>query len=57
MNVMVSATTEAAEAGSDMFGDRWQADLTITRKDRSAMIRTIWIKDGAQLRLVTCWVR
>jgi hypothetical protein len=50
--------TEAVQLGADAFGTRWRVDAPITRHDRTAMIRTVWIvRTGENApRFVTCWV-
>lgn len=49
---------EATLLSSDAWGDRWQIDVAISRHDRRAMVRTIWIAGRGELnpRFVTCWV-
>jgi uncharacterized protein DUF6883 len=51
-------TSEAAEVAGDTFGARWLVDVPVTRQNRRAVIRTVWIvRSGEQMpRFVTCWV-
>ena len=45
-------------ANEDKFGKRFSADLTINMKDRSALVRTLWImKSGNEVpELVSCYI-
>jgi hypothetical protein len=49
---------EAIEVAGDRSGRRWRIDVPVTRQEKSAVIRTIWIvRTGEQTpRFVTCWV-
>jgi hypothetical protein len=49
---------DAVVLNTDRFGTRWRVDISISRQERSVMIRTIWIlrTDEKHPRLVTCWV-
>ena len=49
---------EAVLYDADNWGDRWRIDVAISRQDRRAMVRTIWIvrKGTLSPRFVTCWV-
>jgi hypothetical protein len=49
---------DATLLSSDAWGDRWQIDVAISRHDRHAVVRTIWIAARGELnpRFVTCWV-
>jgi hypothetical protein len=48
----------AEKQETDSFGSRWRIDIPLTRQDRSAVVRTIWmIGTGENFpRLITCWV-
>jgi hypothetical protein len=48
----------ASLSHADVWGQQWRIDVHITRQDRSAVVRTIWIvRNGETLaRFVTCWV-
>jgi hypothetical protein len=48
----------ALELGRDAWGQRWRVDFAISRQNRRAVIRTIWIvgSDEDYPRFVTCWV-
>ncbi len=45
-------------AGADRWGPRWSIDVVITRQDKRAVVRTIWmLRNGEDIpRFVTCWV-
>ena len=49
---------EATLLSKDAWGARWQVDVAISRHDRRAVVRTIWIVRTGELnpRFVTCWV-
>ncbi len=51
-------TGEATELVGDTFGSRWSLDVTIARRGKRAVVRTIWIiLIGEEVpRFVTCWV-
>ncbi|MGE0210187.1 MAG: DUF6883 domain-containing protein [Parvibaculaceae bacterium] len=41
----------------DNYGIRWRVDIRLTRQDRTAMVRSIWIAEQNSVpRFVTCWV-
>jgi len=42
----------------DEWGERWQVYVAISRQNRRAMVRTVWIvRSGDEVpRFVTCWV-
>ena len=48
----------AEKQETDGFGSRWRVDLSLTRQEKSVVVRTGWIiKTGEQFpRLTTCWV-
>ena len=48
----------AEKQETDSFGSHWRVDLSLTRQDKSVVVRTGWIiKTGEQFpRLITCWV-
>lgn len=50
--------TEAEVFATDAFGTRWRVDLLVTRQNRRAMVRTVWIIRAGEYhpRFVTCWV-
>jgi Domain of unknown function (DUF6883) len=49
---------EAAELANDNYGTRWRVDIPVTRQNRRAVVRTIWIVRSSERepRFVTCWV-
>jgi hypothetical protein len=49
---------EAIELANDRYGTRWRVDIPVTRQNRQAVVRTLWIiRSGEQVpRFVTCWV-
>ncbi|MFN3657537.1 MAG: DUF6883 domain-containing protein [Pseudolabrys sp.] len=49
---------EAVEVGGDSLGTRWRVDIPVTRQNKRAVVRTVWIvRTGEQaVRFVTCWV-
>jgi len=51
-------TTSAMADGADRHGERWRVDLALTRGDRTAIVRTLWLirESGGPPRLVTCFV-
>ena len=51
-------TGAASPAGADEWGSRWSVDVAISRQNKRAMVRTIWMvrADEAIPRFVTCWV-
>jgi hypothetical protein len=51
-------TTDAIELANDMHGRRWQADVSVSRHGRQAVVRTLWIMRTGEAvpRFVTCWV-
>jgi len=51
-------TGAASPAGADEWGPRWSVDVAISRQNRRAMVRTIWmVRVGEDFpRFVTCWV-
>lgn len=56
--VEAAAACEASVLETDEFGTRWRADLTLTRQERTAVVRSLWIVRPGEttLRFVTCWV-
>jgi hypothetical protein len=52
------AKNDATPQESDEFGQRWRVDMMLTRQNRRAVIRTVWIvlKGNPAPRFVTCWV-
>ena len=48
----------ASQLATDAWGSRWRLDASITRHDKTAVVRTIWIlRTGESVpRFVTCWV-
>jgi hypothetical protein len=54
-NVSIS---DADRQATDQYGERWRADILVTRQTRHVVVRTIWlIRTGETIpRLVTCWV-
>jgi hypothetical protein len=42
----------------DVHGVRWRADVKLTRQNRQAVVRTVWMFRAGELfpRFVTCWV-
>lgn len=59
-NILLQAARDEAAVRSarDGWGDRWQVDVAITRQNRRAVVRTIWIvRNGDEVpRFLTCWV-
>jgi hypothetical protein len=51
-------TGEALQLVADPWGTQWRLDATITRQEKSAVVRTIWIVRTNERvpRFVTCWV-
>ena len=51
-------TAIAISAGSDAWGARWAADVTLRRSGRSAITRTLWRVQapGAAPRLISCYI-
>jgi hypothetical protein len=49
---------DAVELGADALGRRWRIDIPVTRQNKKAVVRTIWIvRTGEDTpRFVTCWV-
>lgn len=49
---------DAVEAGADEYGRRFTADITVSRRGRSAGVRTAWIiRRGEDFpRLTSCYV-
>lgn len=49
---------EAVELERDTYGARWRADVALTRQNRRAVVRTVWmVRAGESFpRFVTCWV-
>jgi Domain of unknown function (DUF6883) len=49
---------EATELFNDSYGTRWRVDIPVTRQNRQAVVRTVWIvRSNEQMpRFVTCWV-
>jgi hypothetical protein len=49
---------EAVRLGVDRFGERWRVDVRVSRQERAAVIRTLWIVRAGEIepRFVTCWV-
>jgi hypothetical protein len=60
MNAILAALSdaEAVELERDTYGARWRADVTLTRQNRQAVVRTVWMfRAGERFpRFVTCWV-
>ena len=50
--------TEAAKDISDQFGPRWRVDVLLTRQNRRAVVRTVWLIPHGQsnAKLITAWV-
>ena len=50
--------TEAFSQETDEFGQRWRVDMLLTRQNRQAVVRTIWMLRHRETfpRFVTCWV-
>jgi hypothetical protein len=51
-------TAEARELPATPFGRRYRVDLEVSRQDRRAVVRTVWmIESNSQVpRLLTCWI-
>jgi hypothetical protein len=52
------ASAEADRQATDQYGERWKADILVTRQGQHVVVRTIWIIRAGETvpRLVTCWV-
>ena len=52
------STANAEIDVSDQFGQRWRVDLMLTRQNRRAVVRTVWLIPLGQTapRLITAWV-
>lgn len=52
------AENDAVLQDRDDYGQRWKVDMLLTRQNRRAVVRTIWILvEGETIpRFVTCWV-
>ena len=50
--------SDAIKDVSDHFGQRWRVDLLLTRQNRRAVVRTVWLTAHGQSnpKLVTAWV-
>jgi hypothetical protein len=51
--------SDAVELSRDAFGTRWRTDVVLSRDDRTATVRCIWLVPLSESvpRFVTCWVR
>jgi hypothetical protein len=51
-------SSEASQVAMDAWGAQWRVDATVTRHEKSAVVRTLWIlrTDETVPRFVTCWV-
>jgi hypothetical protein len=49
---------DAVELVTDRFGSRWRVDVAVTRQERTAVVRSIWIvRTGEDVpRFVSCWI-
>jgi hypothetical protein len=49
---------DAFEDDITAFGTHWRADIRLTRHDRQAVVRTLWmIRTGDSVpRFISCWV-
>jgi hypothetical protein len=49
---------DAIQTDVDAIGERWRADIAVTRHFKSHVIRTIWIVRRSESfpRFVTCWM-
>lgn len=54
----VTSGDDAVHLDVDAFGQRWRIDVNVTRQERRAVIRTVWIQRSNEdfARFVTCWV-
>jgi len=50
---------ESEPLTADGYGRRFRVDVSVSRQERQAVVRTIWILESEVdiPRLVTCWVR
>jgi hypothetical protein len=50
--------TDSDRQDTDQYGERWRADILVTRQTRHVVVRTIWMIRAKEAvpRLVTCWV-
>jgi len=53
-----AVTADATPLSSDVWGEQWRIDTQMTRHQKSAMVRSIWIIRTGEYhpRLVSCWV-
>jgi hypothetical protein len=53
-----AGSSEASRVAADTWGIQWRLDVTIGRRGKSAVVRTIWIvRSGESVpRFLTCWV-
>jgi hypothetical protein len=51
-------SSDATDIRTNRYGHLWRADIPVTRHERNAVIRTLWIvrTDEDFPRFVTCWV-
>jgi len=51
-------TGETLHLGTDTWGSQWRLDVSIERRGKRSVVRTIWIlrADDDVPRFVTCWV-
>jgi len=51
------ATCNPTEIAADAYGVRWRADIPVTRQNKRAVVRSIWlVRQGDPPRFLTCWV-
>jgi len=57
---LLAALTEAEATAleTDDYGRRWRVDIRLTRQNRQAVIRSLWLmRTGEEVpRFITCWV-
>jgi hypothetical protein len=51
-------TLDASPASSSAWGEQWRLDVPVTREQRQAVLRTIWLVavNEKTPRFVTAWV-
>lgn len=49
---------EAVKFDDDSYGARWRVDIPVTRQNKRAVVRTIWIVRSSEQepRFVSCWI-
>ena len=52
------ACSEATPRDDDEYGSRWVVDIPVTRGQKTAFVRTLWIigLENELPRFITCWI-